>query len=145
MALFCRKPQLYFGGRRGIPTACGGRSTIGVVVAFRLVLSVVGRSKFVFLFILRCVSCVISTKQDFCSKHFYRKHNTCQNIVIFTLEINIELVTKYVRFVIISSYLHFFIFREPVKRFSFVVAYNYCTHIWYRYFQTFLIKYKYLA
>ena len=68
---------------------------------------------------------------------------SCQNIVIFTLEINIKLVTKYIRFVIISSYLHFFIFREAVKRFSFAVAYNYCTHIWHKYFQTFLIKYKY--
>ena len=61
-------------------------------------------------------------------------------MVIFTLEINIKLVTKYVKFVIIS-YLHFLIFREPVKRFSFVVAYNYCTHIWHKYFQAFLIKY----
>ena len=40
LALFCRKSRLYFGGRRAIPTACGGRSTIGVVVAFRLVHSV---------------------------------------------------------------------------------------------------------
>ena len=38
--LFCRKSQLYFGGRWAIPTACRGRSTIGVVVAFCLVHSV---------------------------------------------------------------------------------------------------------
>ena len=35
--LFCRKSRSHFGGRRAIPKACGGRSTIGVVVAFRLV------------------------------------------------------------------------------------------------------------
>ena len=40
MALFCRKSRLYFGGRRAIPTECEVRSTIGVVVAFRLVHSV---------------------------------------------------------------------------------------------------------
>ena len=40
LTLFCRKSRLYFGGRRAIPTACGGRSTIGVVVAFRLIHSV---------------------------------------------------------------------------------------------------------
>ena len=40
LALLCCKSRLYFGGRRAIPTACGGRSTIGVVVAFRLVHSV---------------------------------------------------------------------------------------------------------
>ena len=101
--------------------------------------------KILFSCLYWCVSCVISTKQDFYSKHFYRKHNSCKNIVIFTLEINIKLVTKYVRFVIITSFFHFFIFRESVKGFSFVVAYNYCTHIRHKYFQTFLIKYNYPA
>ena len=38
--LFCRKSRSHFGGRRAIPTACGGRSTIGVVVAFLFVHSV---------------------------------------------------------------------------------------------------------
>ena len=38
--LFCRKSRSHFGGRRAIPIAYGGRSTIGVVVAFRLVHSV---------------------------------------------------------------------------------------------------------
>ena len=37
LTLFCRKSRPFFGGRRAIPIACGGRSTIGVVVAFRLV------------------------------------------------------------------------------------------------------------
>ena len=40
LTLFCRKSRLYFGGRRAIPIACGGRSAIDVVVAFRLVHSV---------------------------------------------------------------------------------------------------------
>ena len=40
LTLFCRKSRLYFGGRWAIPTACGGRSTISVVVEFRLVHSV---------------------------------------------------------------------------------------------------------
>ena len=41
--LCCRKSRSHFGGRRAIPKACGGRSTIGVMVAFRLVHSVDGR------------------------------------------------------------------------------------------------------
>ena len=49
LTLFCRTPWLYFGGSRAIPTACGGRSTIGEVVAFRLVHSVHGLS-FTFMF-----------------------------------------------------------------------------------------------
>ena len=38
--LFCRKSWSHFGRRRAIPIACGGCSTIGVVVAFRVVHSV---------------------------------------------------------------------------------------------------------
>ena len=38
--LFCHKSRSHFGGRRAIPIACGGRSTVGLVVAFRLVRSV---------------------------------------------------------------------------------------------------------
>ena len=42
LTLFCRKSRPIFGGRRAIPIACGGRSTIGIVVAFCLVHSVLG-------------------------------------------------------------------------------------------------------
>ena len=57
LTLFFRKSRLYFGGKRAIPTACGGRSTIGAVVAFRLVHSVVYAFWFFFSILNTCITC----------------------------------------------------------------------------------------